>query len=275
MTAVKKPAAKRSTTRKTAPATVPVRKTRGPGRPAAKADAQARERILDAALNVFARNSVAATQTKAIAVEAGVTPALVHYYFPDRESLLDAVADERIAPLVAAAFGPVAQTTASAAKTGRPSQADTPPGTLLADIAERLIRMALATPWFPGLWIREIVSAEGLLRERVLGRGGLLRAGGVASAIARARGAIHPDLEPAWLLVSMVGLSMLPLAARHIWERLPGAPELEADALVRHVRTLLEQGLLTPTQPTTSPAGTSRKRASRPSFPRAGGKPPS
>jgi AcrR family transcriptional regulator len=58
-----------------------------------------RTRLLDAALALFARQSIAETTLGAIAKEAGVTPAMVHYYFRTRDQLLDVLIDERFVPL--------------------------------------------------------------------------------------------------------------------------------------------------------------------------------
>jgi hypothetical protein len=61
----------------------------------------------------------------------------------------------------------------------------------------QLIRTASATPWFPGLWIREIVGTDGHLRERMVERvacGASLIMGPLAAARARQ---LTPGLEPA------------------------------------------------------------------------------
>ncbi|MDF3837351.1 TetR/AcrR family transcriptional regulator, partial [Cupriavidus basilensis] len=188
---------------------------------------------LDAATALFAQHGVAATPIKTIAAHAGVTPALVHYYFRDRDQLLDAVVDERLQPLVEQVFVPAAADSAD-------------PAAMLIGIAGRLIRTAAATPWFPGLWIREIVGADGQLHQRVLQRIALQRAGTVIAplAAARARGEINPGLEPPLLMVSLIGLALLPLATTHIWRRLPGAEAIDSEALVRHVSALLAHGLV-------------------------------
>ena len=52
---------------------------RGPGRPGGDS-ADLREHLLDAALTCFSRKGIAATPLKAIAAEANVNPALLHYY---------------------------------------------------------------------------------------------------------------------------------------------------------------------------------------------------
>ncbi|WP_455279362.1 TetR/AcrR family transcriptional regulator [Cupriavidus necator] len=212
---------------------------RSPGRPVAGQPGQ-RERILDAATDLFSRQGVAGTPVKAIATQAGVTPALVHYYFSDRELLLDAVVEEKLQPLVAQFFA-----------TG---PGDTEPMAMLIGIASRLIRTAAATPWFTGLWIREVASADGALRERVLNRFALQRAGALMGPLAAAiaRGQLNSGLEPALLMPSLVGLTLLPLATSHIWRRLPGAEAVDTDALVRHVSALLTHGLAPTPRPDAS-----------------------
>ncbi|MEC3765936.1 MULTISPECIES: TetR/AcrR family transcriptional regulator [Cupriavidus] len=202
---------------------------RSPGRPAGQPGQ--RERILDAATELFSRQGVPGTPVKAIAALAGVTPALVHYYFGDRDLLLDAVIDEKVEPLVARFFAG--------------GQPDDEPLAMLVGIATRLIRAVTEAPWFPGLWIREVASDDGALRERVLKRFALERAGALMAPLAAAigRGQLNPGLEPALVVPSLVGLTLLPLATTHIWRRLPGAEAVDTDALVRHVTALLTHGL--------------------------------
>ncbi len=223
-----------------------------PGRPRASADpTRQRERLLDAAVTLFAEHGIAATQVKAIAARAGVTPALVHYYFGDRGRLLDAVAEERLGPLVDRVFAPVEPGDADAGADTVGTVAD--PAALLAGIAERLIRAAVATPWFPALWVREIVTGEGQLRERVMQRFGLQRVGIVVAALsaARERGRIDAALAPPLLMVSVIGLALLPLATGHIWRRLPGADAIDVDAMVAHARALLTHGVPPAERPST------------------------
>lgn len=180
---------------------------------------------------LISRHGVAGTPIRAIADQAGVTPALVHYYFRDRDQLLDAIVDERLQRLVDEVFA------------GGPAADD--PVVLLVDIAGRLIRAAAATPWFPGLWIREVASADGVLRERVLNRFVLQRAGALQGPLqaAMAAGKLNPALEPSLVLPSLIGLTMLPLATTHIWQRLPGTANVDTETLVRHVSALLTHGL--------------------------------
>ena len=61
------------------------------GRPPAGKNGDKREHILDSALNLFAGQGIAGTTIAQVAKAAGVTPAMVHYYFTNREGLLDAM----------------------------------------------------------------------------------------------------------------------------------------------------------------------------------------
>ena len=71
---------------------------RTPGRPAANgADQQVR--IIDAALACYVRKGIGATSIRDVASGAGVTPALVHYYFGDARQLMEQVMAQRLMPV--------------------------------------------------------------------------------------------------------------------------------------------------------------------------------
>jgi AcrR family transcriptional regulator len=60
------------------------------------------DRILDSALNCIARNGAGAVALSDVAAEAGVSKALIHYHFRDRETLLARLADEVVERVVSA-----------------------------------------------------------------------------------------------------------------------------------------------------------------------------
>ena len=68
-----------------------------PGRPPGTSDT--RERILDSARNLFARNGIDKTSIRAIAKDAGVDPALVHHYFGTKTQLFAAAIHIPIDPM--------------------------------------------------------------------------------------------------------------------------------------------------------------------------------
>ena len=59
--------------------------------------------ILDAAESLFARQGFAATTVKQLGARAGVTPALLYYYFRDKDGLYEAVLERILGQLAGAA----------------------------------------------------------------------------------------------------------------------------------------------------------------------------
>lgn len=214
---------------------------RGPGRPRRQDGAtqdDLRDRLLDIAVTLFARDGVGPTTLAAIAREAGVTAPMVHYHFKTRDQLLDAVVEGRIRPLIDQVTGPAL---AIITDDGHlPDLAQT-----VAGVAQRMVAVAAATPWFPTLWIREIASEGGQLRERVFARIALERATLLVDRIARAQaaGAVNASLQPPLVMVSLIGLAMLPLATRALWGRLPLADRVSDEDIGRHVAALLLHGI--------------------------------
>ena len=68
-----------------------------PGRPPGTSDT--RERILECARNLFARNGIDKTSIRAIAKDAGVDPALVHHYFGTKTQLFAAAIHIPVDPM--------------------------------------------------------------------------------------------------------------------------------------------------------------------------------
>jgi AcrR family transcriptional regulator len=58
-----------------------------------------RERILDAAEELFARQGISGTSLRTLTRHAGVNLAAVHYHFGSKEGLLDAVVERRATPI--------------------------------------------------------------------------------------------------------------------------------------------------------------------------------
>ncbi|MFO1308767.1 MAG: helix-turn-helix domain-containing protein [Burkholderiales bacterium] len=212
------------------------------GRPVQRDDRDAREALLDAAVALFAERGVAATTAGDIATRAGVTPAMIHYYFRGRAKLIDAVVDERMSRFVDHVFAAPPATAAP-----RPGQALA----MLPALVARIFEAARLMPWMPPIWIREIASEGGLLRERALRRLPAASIGGVGDLLAAAqrRGEIAPGIEPRVVFVSIMGLTLFPLATQAVWRRMPGADRITLDDLQRHATTLLASGLAAHVRP--------------------------
>jgi AcrR family transcriptional regulator len=204
---------------------------RRPGRPRADESNQ-RERLLDAAVACFAAEGVAATSLRSIALKAGVTPALVNYYFGSKQQLVDAFVAERVTNVVQ-----VLRENLLAAGDD--------PRALIAAFVHGIHDAVARFPWLPSLWVREVLNEKGVLRD-VLPK---IIAPQVTHLLAsmlvdaQKRGAIGPDLDPRLLIVSLVGLTMFPLAAEHLWRRIFAADDVDRGVLLRHTLALLDHGL--------------------------------
>lgn len=209
---------------------------RKPGRPSKVGDVpDRRSRILDIAADQFGRRGIAGTSLSAIAREARVTPALMHYYFGNRESLIDALVVERLQPAVAG----VAHAMTNAGDDLR-SQIHCFVRSMIAAISSR--------PWFPPLWAREVLSEGGLLRERVVGQLGapLMQRLRDHLVDAQAKGHLNRDLDPNLLFVTLIALTLFPLASQSIWRSKLGADDVTAETIANHALALLERGLEIP-----------------------------
>jgi AcrR family transcriptional regulator len=209
----------------------PHKSKRSPGRPIASADGDAREHLLTAATKLFARQGVAATTFAAIAKRAGLTPAMMHYYFKDREHLLDCVVDEKIAPVIAAVWSPV-----------DPGAA---PEELMRGVVERLVAGIERMPWISSTWMREVLNEGGLLRSRVLLKLPFDKVRILSEAVGRAqaKGEIQTDIDPVLIVFSMLGLVMMHLATAPFFAEVFHRREPSPQAIGRHITALLLHGL--------------------------------
>ena len=203
---------------------------RAPGRPVAGATLRAT--LVDAAITCFTRSGIAATPLRAVAAAAGVTPALVHYYFGDKDSLVQALVEERLLP----ALAPLR---------ARMAGAGDDPAALIANFVRGVADAVAASPWLPALWVREVLCEGGALREILFDRlvPEIPQMMAARFATAQATGRLNPDLDPRLLVVSLIGLTLFPAAGAPIWRRLFDARDLDGEALVGHAIALLDHGV--------------------------------
>jgi len=179
---------------------------RGPGRPSAAAGADQRARLLDAAVALFGERGIAATPLREIARRAQVTPALLHYYFASKDTLVQTLLDERIAPFIAVSVAPLREPLPS-------------PRATLRRFLETHMRNIAANPWMPRLMAREVLSDGGALRAPMQGQFMATIAPMALYQIgaAQRRGEIRDDLHPLLLGLSLISLIVFPLAALPVW----------------------------------------------------------
>ncbi len=171
-------------------------------------DLTARARIRDAALKRFARQGGAATSLRDVAVEAGVAHGLVRYHFGNKEGLRQAVEDEVLRRLHAAAeLRPAANPAAVLAARRRFLEQ------LLASDPDALLYLARSL-------LEQTPAGMALFRRFAVGNAawlGQLTAAGVLRPA--------PDTAARDLLLSV--LTFVPVLLRPLIERLLGASALD------------------------------------------------
>jgi AcrR family transcriptional regulator len=208
------------------------RPRRSAGRPS-KDDRDLRAHLLDVAIARFSRDGIGATSLRAIAADAGVTPAMLHYYFGDKAQLKQALIEERLLP-------------ALMAMRGRLEQAGDDPAALVAGFVRGMQAVIAQHPWLPPLWVREVLCEGGELRGVLFDRmlvPSLPQLLADRFAAAQAAGRLNPALDPRLLVVSLVGLTLFPAAGAPIWQRVFGAGDLGHEAMFGHALALLGQGI--------------------------------
>ncbi|MDH7454141.1 TetR/AcrR family transcriptional regulator [Luteimonas composti] len=207
---------------------------RAPGRPAG--DAGRRAAALDAALDCYVQRGIAATTLRDIASAAGVTPALLHYYFGDAAGLREAVIAERLMPVFARVRDVLL---------GMP---DASMRDVLSVFVDTLCAMVREHAWLAPLWIREVVSEGGSLRDLLVHdlAPQIARVLADRFAVEQAAGRLNPALDPRLLMVSVVGLTLFPAAGTPIWRQIFDSGDLGIDDIRRHALALLLRGLELP-----------------------------
>jgi len=205
-------------------------KPRQPGRPRVAVDLRAQ--VLDAALGLFAARGIAVTSLREIARKAGVTPALLHYYFGDKSRLVDTIIGERLLPIIGEMRDALARS------------ADDSAG-LIAGFVGAAFALLERHAWFPQLWAREVLCEGGALRELVTTRVAPMIPQQLAQrfAAAQQRGELSAELDPQLLVVSMIGLTLFTAASAPIWRSVFRAGDIDTETLRKHTLALLDHGV--------------------------------
>jgi len=204
---------------------------RTPGRPTGDGP-DLRVHLLDAAIACFTRDGIAGTSLRAIAREAAVTPALLHYYFGDKDQLVDAMVAERLMPVLAEMRGVV-------------EGAGTDVAALVTGFVRMMSELIERHPWWPALWVREVLCEGGMLRELIVSRAGPLLPQLLAQRFTQAQkeGRLNPALDPRLLVVSLIGLTLFPAAGAPIWRGIFATSDIDSARIRDHAIALLDRGL--------------------------------
>ncbi len=205
-------------------------KVRKPGRPrGSKPSGDNREHLLDIALRLFSQQGIGHTSLNAIAREAGVTPAMLHYYFNSREQLLDVVIEERFLPL---------RSEITAIFAAHPDD----PVTALTEMVKTLAELAARYEWFAPLWMQEVIGEMPVLRQHLNARFGEERYQQTLASVKRwqQEGKINPHLAAELLFTSLLSLVLVPFSRMRNDERLAS---LTTEIIISNALALMRQGI--------------------------------
>lgn len=177
------------------------------GRPVDTGQGDLRARILDTAEELFTEHGFAATSIRHIAETAGVNPALVHYYFGNKKSLLQSVMERTLAPLV--------QAVAAMKKSPQVSP---------ESIADLLISTIAEHPNVPRLLTREVLLPGGELQQYFTTHMAPQLGGALPGLLEREKsnGRLREDCDPAVSALLLMAVCIFPFVARALAEPVLG-----------------------------------------------------
>ncbi len=177
---------------------------RRPGRPCAGQDNDAvRTRLLECAREQFAQFGYAGVSLRRLAAEAHTNPAMVSYYFGNKQGLFLSILAEHVEPLLVHLEQALANTRAE----GRQTLHE-----FLCVFAHTLCR----TPWLSGLVLREVLPGQGALHQVFIDRFARRGAHMLRTLITREqhRGNLPASLDPSITALTIASQIWFPFLAR-------------------------------------------------------------
>ena len=205
-------------------------KIRRAGRPVGQNQEQViRAALLQAAHEQFARCDFKAVSIRQIAATVGVNPAMVHYYFGNKEGLYLAMLEASFAPLMA-------QLEVLQDNEGENSR------DAIAAFLRSYMKTLLAEPWLPNLIVREILYREGGLREQFIRLFGLKVDSLLLRLLERRKqeGYQVAVLQPQLSALSLISMAAFPFIARPVVEQVfqLKLDEESVEQMIEHILSL-------------------------------------
>lgn len=204
---------------------------RSRGRPPVDDDSDVRSALLDAASRLFLKYGFDRVTARQIAVAAGTTAAMIHYYFGNKLGLFRAMLERAIAPVRELIAGSLAQ-----------AGAVVDPAVLI----RMHMRTAAANPWIATLIVNEVLAEKGRFRGTFIRDFAGRQAPLVIELLQRARanGKLRDDLDVRLAALSLLSLCMFPFLARAVAGPVLGLKfdDDDIERLIAHTARLFAAG---------------------------------
>jgi len=176
------------------------KKIRKPGRPPGRSDpGAARDELVRVASRLFGEHGFDGVSLRRVATAAHVTPAMISYYFTDKEGLRRAVLENGLDHLLAVITEIASRET----------------GSFIDDFIRAYIHVINQDSWLPQLLVREVLSQDSsyrsVVRERFVEKAAALVPPRIAGEISAGR--LRSDLDPRYVLMSVIGMCVFPYLA--------------------------------------------------------------
>jgi AcrR family transcriptional regulator len=206
------------------------RKRRTPGRPRTAHSEDVRDKLLTTARDLFLRYGYRAVSSRQIASSAGANVAMIRYYFGGKPGLYREICNAVIQP-VHARIDAMSEGTATVE---------------LGMVTSAAVRMWAGNPWLIGLIMREVLMPDGQFRS-LFTREFPERLVPMIEKIVQqeiAGGRLRADLDPRFVVLSMISLGLFPFLALPVTSRVFGvcADEEFLQKHIRHINDLLLRG---------------------------------
>lgn len=179
----------------------PAKTQKRPGRPEKQGVTDdSRDKLIMTAAHLFGERGYDSVSLREISNRADVTPALVAYYFKDKQGLMQAVLENGLNRLLSRIEKIIQQ----------PEN-----GSTAEEFIENYLEVINQNPWIPQILIREVLSKDTELRaqfiEQFASRAATLLPPRIAQEIKS--GKLRADLDPRFTVLSIVGMCVMPYVA--------------------------------------------------------------
>jgi AcrR family transcriptional regulator len=188
---------------------------------------------------MFAAKGYDGVSLRGLADAAGVTPAMIHYYFKNKDGLYTAMLEDVTGRILS-------QIEAAAAR-----GASEDPFKTIMNIASATV---MAEPWAVTLILRDVLLQPGPMRDHFIETYAdkILPLVGLILADGKAKGEIRQDLDEKFAAISLLGITAFPFIARGIVEpalKLTYSEDMRRD-YVDHAARLFREGINVSQEPT-------------------------